>query len=315
MRPPLAFAAFFALVIALAPLAAAEPLYHVLAKGETIYSVARDYKVSPESILKANAISDPTRLKAGQRLVIPRGYLVQKGDTLYSIAKSNSISVDALRAANGLGPKSLILPGQLLVLPPEAKIVTDPARSPSSPEAAAAKPASSQAPSSPATASPGTAKPAANQPPSSAVTTKPGPSAAVAGKSPAKPLPVKTSEKAVDKKLSLPCSGEARYLDGKIDGIMILTERGVGAKAVSGGRVVSAGPYRGFGQVVFVQSKNGYIYVYGGNDSIAVRVGETVSVGQELGKIGYDAKEGGAAAYFFVFKEGQSLDPASAPRG
>jgi septal ring factor EnvC (AmiA/AmiB activator) len=143
----------------------------------------------------------------------------------------------------------------------------------------------------------------------------PASSSAKADDAPNFPPAVKTSSKAVDKTLALPCSGEARYLDGKIDGIMILTERGVGAKAVTGGKVVSAGPFRGYGQVVVVQSKNGYIYFYGGNDSIAVKVGDAVSVGQELGKVGWDAKVGSAAAYFFVFKGGQSLDPAKAPRG
>lgn len=46
-----------------------------------------------------------------------------------------------------------------------------------------------------------------------------------------------------------------------------------------------------------------------------VKVGDTVKAGQELGKVGYDAKEGRAVAYFFVFKDGNSLDPAKVPRG
>ena len=31
--------------------------------------------------------------------------------------------------------------------------------------------------------------------------------------------------------------------------------------------------------------------------------------------LGMDLKQGGAAAYFLVFKDGEALDPAQAPRG
>jgi septal ring factor EnvC (AmiA/AmiB activator) len=59
----------------------------------------------------------------------------------------------------------------------------------------------------------------------------------------------------------------------------------------------------------------GYIYVYGGNDSLLVRAGDQIVAGQELGRVGMDAKQGGPAAYFLVFKNGEAVDPAAAPRG
>jgi murein DD-endopeptidase MepM/ murein hydrolase activator NlpD len=296
MRLPIVFLCLS--LLCLSSLAAAQPVYHVLAKGETIYAVARAYKISPDAILKANGITDPKRLKVGQRLAIPRVHVVLKGETLFSIARSYSISVEALEAANDFSAKSVIVVGQCLILPPETSAggksddanplvlapvspppEKDPIKAPASPVAEGGK---------------------------QSVSPNPGP---------AFPPLVKTSSRAVSTKLVWPCHGEARYLDGKIEGIVILTERGVAAQAISSGRVVSAGPYRGFGQVVFVESKNGYIYVYGGNESIGVKVGDAVSTGQELGKVGYDAKEGRAVAYFFVFRNGESLDPANAPRG
>ena len=42
-----------------------------MGKGDTIYSLARKYKVSPDALQKANNIKDPTRLAPGRALVIP----------------------------------------------------------------------------------------------------------------------------------------------------------------------------------------------------------------------------------------------------
>lgn len=290
----------FLILLSLPGLAAAQAVYHVLAKGETLYSVARSYGVSVDELVAANSIGDPSRLKAGTRLLIPgqsgaaapqpaeaapRQYKVAKGDTLFSIARSYGVSVDELRKDNKLGPSSVIRPGDLLDLPAGAK-ARDPAP-------LAATPAST---SSPGAQTGGSKKPS---PPKAA---------------PAVPEAVKTSSKLVDKGLSWPCQGEILYLEGKVYGIVIKAKEGAVQKAVAAGTVSSAGPYRGYGNVVFVLSRGGYIYVYGGNDSLSVKAGDKVVAGQALGKVGMDAKQGCPAAYFLVFKNGEALDPATAPR-
>ncbi len=43
---------------------------HVVGKGDTVYNVARRYGLSPSEILRANGISDPSRLQMGQVLKI-----------------------------------------------------------------------------------------------------------------------------------------------------------------------------------------------------------------------------------------------------
>ncbi len=43
---------------------------HVVKKGDTIYNVARRYGLSPNEVLRANGISDPSRLQMGQVLKI-----------------------------------------------------------------------------------------------------------------------------------------------------------------------------------------------------------------------------------------------------
>ncbi len=44
---------------------------HVVQRGETIYTIARKYGVSPQALLQANGISNPNRILVGQVLVIP----------------------------------------------------------------------------------------------------------------------------------------------------------------------------------------------------------------------------------------------------
>lgn len=281
-----AAAVLLLVAVSLPRIAAAQALYHVLEKGETLYSVAKSYGVRPEAIVKANSIDDPSKLKAGKKLLIPRDavagdpvagdpvagdpvagdasvdpapaltHRVAKGETLFSIAKAYGISLDALMAANKLTAASVIRAGAILSIPAGGKAV------------------------------------------------------AVV---PAMPEAVKTSTKALSKSLAWPCPGEIRYLDGKAYGVVIRASLGETSKAIAAGIVSSAGPYRGYGNVVFVLTR-GYIYVYGGNDSISVRAGDQVRAGQALGKIGMDAKQGGPAAYFLVFKDGAAVDPAAAPR-
>jgi LysM repeat protein len=44
---------------------------HVVEAGQTISAIAQAYKVTPASIMKANKITDPTKIRVGQKLFIP----------------------------------------------------------------------------------------------------------------------------------------------------------------------------------------------------------------------------------------------------
>jgi septal ring factor EnvC (AmiA/AmiB activator) len=83
-------------------------------------------------------------------------------------------------------------------------------------------------------------------------------------------------------------------------------------QSLSTGTVISAGPYHGFGRVVVVQSEGGYAYVYGGCESLSVKVGDTVRPGTELGRLG--AGEEQSRLFFLVFRNNKPVDPAKAPR-
>lgn len=294
--------AWLLLCLSASLLSAAEPVYHLLAKGETLYAVAKAYGVSAQLLESVNGISDPGKLKVGQRLLIPAVHRVEKGETLFGIAKAAGMAVTELRALNKLGETAVIRPGDILYL------TTDLVSSTAQVQPVSSNAASQAPPGAVANAGPPNAVPAPSPAPFPSTVAKTVPASL------AEQVPAKAAARPVTSKASLPCKGEARYLDGKVFGIAIATAEGTPALAVSGGSVVSAGPYRGFGSVAFVQSRNGLIFVYGGNTSLEVRVGDSVKSGQVIGRIGADPLEGKTEAYFFVFKGGEPMDPTLAPR-
>jgi membrane-bound lytic murein transglycosylase D len=45
---------------------------HTVSKGDTVYGIARRYKVSEKALMQANGITNPNALRLGKALVIPR---------------------------------------------------------------------------------------------------------------------------------------------------------------------------------------------------------------------------------------------------
>jgi LysM repeat protein len=128
-----------------APATASAAFQHVVAKGETLSSVAASDGLSISQLAAANGMSSASQLVAGSLLAIPPqdaaagesavsssaagsapdtsspvassgggAYEVQRGDTLSAIASRLGVSVDALAAANGLDPSNLLIAGTTL---------------------------------------------------------------------------------------------------------------------------------------------------------------------------------------------------------
>lgn len=111
-----------------------------------------------------------------------------------------------------------------------------------------------------------------------------------------------------------PHPGRRVRMDGKLPGVSIQGSTGDDVVSVSSGRVIYAGPYTTFGRVVIVQSGAGYIYVYGGNRSISVSVGDLVQPGTPIGELGEAPDGGRSRLYFSVWKNDSFVDPSRAPR-
>ena len=98
----------------------AQTITYVVKKGDTLYSIAKSFGTTIETIKEANALTTNS-IYPYQSLLIPLKfnvgeYLVKKGDTLYSIAKKFNISVDTLKALNNIGYDT-IYPYQALIVP------------------------------------------------------------------------------------------------------------------------------------------------------------------------------------------------------
>ncbi|GHV96766.1 hypothetical protein AGMMS50293_30860 [Spirochaetia bacterium] len=107
---------------------------------------------------------------------------------------------------------------------------------------------------------------------------------------------------------------EIAYMTGKLYGVVVRGERSEPVKSLTQGTVISAGPYRGFGRVAIVQVTGGYLYVYGGCESLSVKEGDRIGPGTELGKLGIDAVSEKPQLFFMVYRSNTPIDPAKAPR-
>lgn len=112
-----------------------------------------------------------------------------------------------------------------------------------------------------------------------------------------------------------PHPGPKEEFKGKLKGVVISGRIGDRIFSISSGSVVWAGPYRGFGRVVFIESPGGYIYVYAGNEKTLVSVGDTVQPGKEIGRLGMNVHAGTPQLLFLVYQHGKPVDPWQAPRG
>lgn len=117
---------------------------HVVVKGDTFGKLAKQYGVTIKAISAANPGVDSSKLKLGQKLVIPaaaagaaapmaaattsgtstgagsESYVVKSGDTLTKIAKAHGVTVKAIESANNLSTTKIKV-GQKLKLPAKAE--------------------------------------------------------------------------------------------------------------------------------------------------------------------------------------------------
>ena len=118
-------------------LISSEETVHMVQRGETIYSIARSYRVRVEDVLSLNnmADSDVRRIQEGQRIKIPLGerpsipadpvvpaesfteHRVLWGETFYGIARANVVPLQTLRDINGFPENYVLREGDLLKIP------------------------------------------------------------------------------------------------------------------------------------------------------------------------------------------------------
>lgn len=104
-------------------------LIHVVQAGETIFSIAQRYGVSPQRIISDNGIANPQTLVQGQALLLLRpqtSYTIQPGDTLSLVAQRYGTTVSVLLQNNPkLINQPVLLPGETLTIEFEGEKLRD----------------------------------------------------------------------------------------------------------------------------------------------------------------------------------------------
>jgi septal ring factor EnvC (AmiA/AmiB activator) len=80
--------------------------------------------------------------------------------------------------------------------------------------------------------------------------------------------------------------------------------------AVATGRVLFAGWFRGYGQMVIVDHGAGDLSVSGYLDEVHVAAGDSVALGQPIGSVGETGSASGPGLYFEIRHDGKAVDPA-----
>src|SRR5690625_3668903 len=93
---------------------------YVVKSGDSLYSIARQYGITYQSIVSANELNPEESLVVGQALVIPiegHFYTVKAGESFYSIGQKFGISAAELARINNINLYQPLLEGTTLYIP------------------------------------------------------------------------------------------------------------------------------------------------------------------------------------------------------
>ena len=273
-----------------------QEIVHVVQRGETIFSIARSFGVNREELMRINGISDPTRLQVGQTLRIPRDPRIPQDPRI-----SQDLQIPGASALEGSSELSeglvyRVVRGDTLygIARRHGLTVNELLTSNGFPSNYVLRQGD-------VLRIPGTQSVSITQ--------------NVSGTHEGPVLSRPAETRALDLSIRWPVvARELSYMTGNAGGVIITGERAEPVRSLTNGTVISAGPYRGYGRVVIVQTTGGYIYVYGGFEILAVREGDRVGSGTEMGRLGVDIITGKPQLFFRVYRNNAPVDPALAPR-
>lgn len=95
------------------------------------------------------------------------------------------------------------------------------------------------------------------------------------------------------------------------NGVVIKSKLGKSVEAVAYGRVAFADWLRGFGLLIILDHQDGYMSLYGFNESLNVEVGDWVDARQNIANIGVSGTLATPAVYFEIRKDAIPINPKS----
>jgi len=283
--------------------AVAAETMHIVVRGDTIFSLSRTHGVTQDELMQRNGLTDPLQLRIGMRLSIPGNaipgntasgstarheniYIVEPGETLFGISRNLGVSVQELRAANGFSEDRVLRAGDRLYIPSGQTSGGQMSGVLVPPITFAAQIPTAQV-----------------LPPEASPPVFPNPPA------------LSNNAQRADPSLLWPIpSREIVYMDGGLGGVLILGQTNESVRSLSRGTVSWAGQWRGYGNVVIVESEGGFRFIYGANERLSVRRGDVVDVGTEVGRLGIHPLSGRPELVFIVSRNGIPVDPATVPR-
>jgi murein DD-endopeptidase MepM/ murein hydrolase activator NlpD len=294
----------------------------VVAKGDTVYSLSRKNGMSVSEFAQINNLQEPYTLSIGQKLTTRRQstytpkqetktlesiktnnttrvdlqeVVVEKGDTLYSLSRKYEIPVNDLAVMNKLSAPFTLSIGQKIKVPKLNSVQKRSVNeiSPAKNIAHTKSQTSQNAPDTKVKTSANTQKISSN---------------------PKQQLPKISARSA--SKFSWPVRGNILSAYGPKqgglvnDGINIGATQGTPVKAAENGVVAYAGnEVKGMGNLVIVQHSDGWMTVYAHLDSMSVKRGTKVSVGQQIGKVGKTGKVDRPQLHFEIRKGTKAYNP------
>lgn len=251
------------------------PEFHIVRKGDTLYSIALDYGCDYRELAAWNDLTDPGVIKIDQRLrLFPKAGVAETSSAL---------------------PAPLSAPA-----PAPAPVYSEPRarKLPYSEEALAqfAAPATATGATMPPSASVGTQAPAKSPPVS------------------ASPAPSPKEAPASDAKLvwEWPAQGKLLYAFGQganQKGVGIGGARGQPVMAAAPGKVVYSGNgLRGYGKLIIIKHNASFLSVYAHNSQLLVKEGQSVAKGQKIAEIG-DTDSDLTALHFEIRLLGKPINP------
>ncbi len=254
------------------------------------------------------AVAIPVTLSAGDNQ-----YTIKEGETLFSVARRAQVPVDVLGAYNGIADAGKVKVGTILRVPTAYVVkkgdtlyaiartfgvtlarILDLNKLPAdarlkvgarifipvdTDRAVAAAPGTSSTP-------PSSTKPAATDPSPAGIATHPG------------------------MVVVWPHPGRHEPDNGKIPGLVFFGAPGDVVRSATAGEVKWAATYWTRGKVVIIKSPDGTLFTYGGNAELLVNVGDRVSAGMDIAKLGESPQGGGARLYFSISDgTGRAVNP------
>ncbi len=268
----------------------AEILTYIVQANDTAWDIGARFNVGMYSVLWSNGLDEEDVVRPGQELRIPPvpgvAHQVKANDTLDTIAQRYRAEPASIVDFNGLKPGEPLVIDKWIIIPGGELPITvrpDPPRA----AAAPARPAA-PAPARPAAPAPQPARPA--------------------------PAPAPSPPQIATGRLQWPTRGSiTTYYSGWHPGIDIAAPFGTPIGASDAGRIVYAGWDRqGYGNRIIVNHGNGITTTYNHLSAFLVQVGQNVSKGQVIARMGSTGNSTGPHLHFEILRNGSYINPLGA---